>query len=310
LTPSLPASRPSAQAPSPAGPAAPTPPGPTFLGIGAQKCATSWLHDVLGGHPDIFTSVPKEIDFFTARYDHGYEWYRRHFAAGAGARARGEASPSYFYNPGVPERVRAFDPAIRVIVILRDPVDRAFSNHLHELRARHLSSERFEDGLLNNPLYLEQGRYATHLGRWLAVFPREAVLPLIFEEITAAPEQAVRQVYEFLGVDARGRFDASRRSSNESVAYRNEGVQAVLRRGGDALRRAGLGAGLERVKALPPLRRLMEMNKRDLRLSAPPPRPETRARLARELAPEMEALAAMLGRESLPWRSFPARGPA
>jgi hypothetical protein len=283
------------------------PPGPTFLGIGAQKCATSWLHDVLNGHPDIFTSVPKEIDFFTARYDHGYEWYLRHFADGAGARARGETSPSYFYNPGVPERVRLFDPAIRIIAILRDPVDRAFSNHLHELRARHITAERFEDGLLNNPLYLEQSRYATHLGRWLAVFPREAVLPLIFEEITAEPEAAVRQVYEFLGVDPAGRFDASRRSSNESVAYRNEGLQAVLRRGGDALRRAGLGAGLERIKALPPLRGLMEMNKRDLRVSAPKPLPETRDRLARELAPEMEALAALLGRDSLPWKSFPAR---
>ena len=291
--------------------AAPAGASPTFVGIGVQKCATSWLHEVLHGHPDIFTSDPKEIDFFTARYDRGYEWYRRHFAAGEACRARGETSPSYFYNPGVPERIRAFDPGLRLIVIFRDPVERAFSNHLHEIRARNFTaSERFEEGLLNNPCYIEQSRYATHMARWFEVFPREAILPLIFEEITAAPEAAIRQVYEFLGVDPAGHFESSRTRSNESVAYHNEGLQSVLQRGGNALRRAGLGAGLERVKGLTPIRQLMEFNKRDLRLTAPALSPEIRARLAAELAPEMEALAHMLGRKTLPWRSYPARGAA
>jgi len=292
-------------------PTAPSRVTPTFIGIGVQKCATSWLHEVLNGHPDIFTSDPKEIDFFTAHYDRGYEWYRRHFAAGEACRARGETSPSYFYNPGVPERIRAFDSALRLIVIFRDPVDRAFSNHLHEIRAHNFTaSEHFEDGLLNNPCYLDQSRYATHMRRWFDVFPQEAILPLIFEEITAAPEAAVRQVYEFLGVDPAGHFESSRTRSNESVAFHNEGLQSVLQRGGNALRRAGLGAGLERVKQLPPIRRLMEINKRDLRLTAPPMSPESRARLAADLAPEMEALAAMLGRDTLPWRSYPTRGAA
>lgn len=281
--------------------------GPSFIGIGVQKCATSWLHDVLHGHPDIYTSDPKEIDFFTAKYDRGREWYCRHFAKGAECTARGETSPSYFYNPGVPERVHAFDPDIKLIVIFRDPVARAFSNHLHEIRAGNFTQGiAFEDGMRNNPVYVEQGRYATHLSRWLDVFPSSSLLPLIFEEITAEPEKAVRQVYEFLGVDPAGRFDDSRKTSNESVAYRHPGLQSVLWRGGNALRRAGLGAGLERIKSVPPVKKVMTLNKQDLRVAIPPMRPETRAALSAELAPEMARLAAMLGRDSLPWPSYSA----
>ena len=280
--------------------------GPTFIGIGVQKCATSWLHEVLQAHPQIFTSDPKEIDFFTAFYDRGYEWYERHFADGASATARGETSPSYFYHPLAPERIKAYQPDAKLIVIFRDPVDRAFSNHLHELRTWHFtSSERFEDGLRNNPCYLEQSRYAKHMARWFDVFPREQILPLIFEEITQTPDQAIRQVYAFLGVDPEGKVDISRTSSNESVAFKYDRLQKFLQSGGNTLRRAGLGAALERFKGVGPVNYLMNLNKRDLRVEAPPLTDDTRAALAAELEADVRELARLLDRDSFPWRSFP-----
>lgn len=281
--------------------------GPNFIGIGVQKCATSWLHETLNAHPAIFTSDTKEVEFFTAFYDRGYEWYESHFAEGGEAPARGETSPSYFYHPEAPARVRAYRPEMKIIVIFRDPVRRAFSNHLHELRMRHLTSSRaFETGLANNPCYVEQGRYATHMARWVEAFPRTQILALLFEEITADPQSAVRQVYEFLGVDADFTSDDLGRKSNESVAFRYDGLQKTLQRGGHMLRRAGMGSALERVKALPGIRHLMALNKQDLREITPPMQDETRARLAAELAPEMQALAQMLGRDSLPWPNWPA----
>ncbi len=279
---------------------------PTFVGIGVQKCATSWLHEVLNAHDEVFTSDPKETDFFSAFYDRGYEWYETHFAPGRDVTARGETSPSYFYHPAAPSRMKVYNPDLKIIVIFRDPVDRAFSNHLHELRKWHFrSSEFFEDGLLNNPCYLEQSRYAKHLGTWYEYFPQAQILPLIFEEITADPTAAIRQVYQFLGVDLEGKVDLTRKSSNESIAFRNDRLQLSLQKGGNFLRRAGFGAGLEAVKSIPPIRRLMNLNKRDLRVEAPPLSVETRTRLARELAQDMRDLARMLGRESLPWKSFP-----
>ncbi|MFQ6550879.1 sulfotransferase family protein [Aestuariibius insulae] len=280
---------------------------PSFVGIGVQKCATSWLHEVLHTHPEIYMSDPKEIEFFSAFYDRGYEWYGRHFSDSAGAKARGETSPSYFYHPAVPQRIRAYREDMKIIVIFRDPVARAFSNHLHEVRAGHFTaSEAFEDGLANNPCYLEQSRYATHYRRWVEVFPEAQLLPLIFEEIIAEPETAVRQVYEFLGVDPAAEYDRSRKSSNESVAYRNAGLQGVLQAGGHALRRAGLGSKLEAVKEIGPVKRLMELNKRDLRAEVPKPSEALKAQLAEELAGEMRELAGIMGRTSLPWPSYPA----
>jgi hypothetical protein len=278
---------------------------PTFIGIGVQKCATSWLHEVLQAHPDIYTTEPKEVDFFTAFFDRGYEWYGRCFAPGAAAQARGETSPSYFYHPDAPARVRAYDPDMRIIVIFRDPVARAFSNHLHEIRAGHFAaSEDFEAGLRNNPCYVEQGRYATHFARWLDAFPRSQILPLIFEDMTLDPPAAVRQVYAFLGVDPAGAVGLTGRKSNESVAFRHRGLQAALQRGGRLLRRRGLGAPLERFKQTGPVRRIMALNKRDLRREVPPMSAETAARLRAEFSDEIRRLASMLGRETLPWSGF------
>lgn len=280
--------------------------GPTFVGVGVQKCATSWLHETLNSHPGIFTSDTKEVEFFTAFYDRGYEWYERHFADGADAPARGETSPSYFYHPDAPARVRAYDPEMRVIVIFRDPVARAFSNHLHELRAGHLAStDDFDEGLENNPCYLEQSRYAKHFRRWVEAFPPEQILALLFEDIVADPDGSVRRVYAFLGVDADHRVENSGRKSNESVAFRMKGLQATLQRGGHMLRRAGLGEALEKAKGVWGVRQILALNKQDLRRTTPPMREETRAALAAELASDMRELADLLGRESLPWPSWP-----
>lgn len=281
--------------------------GPTFIGIGVQKCATSWLHEALHAHPAIYASEPKEVDFFSAFYDRGHAWYERHFAPGLGRPIRGETSPSYFYHPAAPARAKLYEPALRVVVVFRDPVERAYSNHLHELRAGHLPADAtFEEGLVNNPCYVEQGRYATHLAAWLDAFPREQVLALIMEEVVADPAAAMGALHAFLGADPEAAGPPTTGRQNESVAYRMAGLQGTLQRGGRMMRRAGLEPALEAVKALPPVRRAMAMNKRDLRAEAPPLLPDTRADLARTLAPEMRALAGLLGRGRLPWRSFPA----
>ena len=281
--------------------------GPNFLGIGAQKCATSWLHTVLGGHPDIFTSDPKELDFFTRLYDRGYEWYERRFQDGAGVQMRGETSPSYFYEPSAPNRVRAYREDMRIIAIFRDPVARAFSNHLHEIRKGHFtSSEAFEDGLLNNPLYVEQSLYARHMRSWLDAFPSEQILCLIFEEIVDRRQQSVDQVYEFLGVEPRSATYLLDAKQNESIAHKSDGLQHVLWSGGNVLRRIGLGQPLETFKKMGPVKRALNLNKRDLRAETPPMTDETRARLEEVFADDMAELARQLGRDSLPWRSWKA----
>lgn len=280
--------------------------GPTFIGVGAQKAATTWLHDVLAAHPDVFVSEPKELDFFTSFYNRGHEWYERHFA-GTAAKARGETSPSYLWEPAAPARAHAYNPDLKIVAVLRDPVARAFSNHLHEVRKGHVAPERsFEDAEARNPVYVDQGRYATHLTRWIETFGREAVLILLAEEIAEDPATALDATYAHLGV-AQGvrpaRFDERRHESKTPKLAR---LQAALRAGGDGLRRAGLGEALERAKRFGPVARALALNQRDMRAAVAPMRPETRARLEAVFAPEVRRLAAIMQRESLPWPSWRA----
>ena len=151
---------------------------PTFLGIGAQKCASSWIRNVLHDHPEVFVSHPREVDFFSYHYNRGYTWYERHFDHAGTAKAIGEISPSYFCDPLAPAWVREYKRDVKLILTLRDPIARAFSNHLHEIRMGHFRGAdlRFEAGLESNPMYLFQSRYGTHLANWLREFPKDRVL--------------------------------------------------------------------------------------------------------------------------------------
>src|SRR5262249_43557994 len=177
---------------------------PTFIGLGGQKCASTWVHSVLKDHPDAYVSTPKEIDFFSSFYENGFQWYERSFAGAQHQRAIGEISPSYLPDGNAPARAHEYNPRFRIIVSLRDPVERAYSNHLHEVRLGHYADEdlSFEAGLANNPMYLEQSRYAKHLGRWLRHFPRDQLLVILQEEISADPAQQARRLYQFLGLDS------------------------------------------------------------------------------------------------------------
>ena len=281
----------------------------TFIGIGAQKTASTWLHNALAQMPGVAVSEPKEVDFFSAAFDRGYEWYERHFAAADAAASdgveRGEVSPSYFVDADAPARAAAYNGALKILVTLRDPVERAFSNHLHEVQRGHVSGANldFDTALENNPLYLEQGRYAHHLARWLAHFPRQRVLVLFQEEIRADGAGMARRVAEFLGRPAT--LPLIDRRANESVAYRNRLLGETLWRLGRAARARGLGAAVEAVKTAPGVRHLRAANRREVRADVAPMRAETAARLTAFYAADVAALEGLVGRAP-PWPRFSA----
>ena len=277
--------------------------GPTMIGIGAQKCASSWVHAALGIHPEIGVSEPKEIDFFSYYFDRGYEWYEKFFAQSAAAKVRFEASPSYLHDPRTPERVFAYNPAMKILLMLRDPVERAYSNHLHEVIKGHISPVSFAQGLANNPSYVEQGLYATHLARWLSVFPRDQILVLLAEDIGANPDAAAAAVYAFAGVDQSFTSQVLHERRNESDRARFGQLRRVLRGGGTTLRKLGLEEQLARFKKTGAVARLMQANSVDIRQEIPPMEATSRTQLEAVFAPEITALMGILGRDSLPWTS-------
>ena len=279
---------------------------PTVIGIGAQKCASSWVHSVMGVHPQIGVSDPKELDFFSYYFDRGYAWYESHFDHLSEFAARCDTSPSYFYDPRAAERAWQYNKTLKVIAVLRDPVARAFSNHLHEVIKRHIPPHSFEDGLLNNPTYVEQGRYHTHLSRWVEVFGRDRMLVLVAEDIFANPVQAAAQLYDFLEVDANFVSAVSSEARNISDKARSEGLRRALRGGGDLMRRVGLEEHLARIKSASPVAGLLRMNSVDMRNQIAPMSETTRLRLTDLFASEVADLATLLGRNSFPWPTWEA----
>jgi len=202
---------------------------PNFVGIGAQKCASTWIFQILSDHPDVSLSTKKEIDYFSYRYHNGYQWYENHFPEKAGAKAIGEISPSYFHEPAVPSRLHSYMPDIRIILSLREPVERAISNHNHEVRIRHFMGDdiSFEAGLKNNPMYIEQGMYAQHVSRWLQYFNKNQILVILMDDIKKQPEQVVTDIYNFLDIDSNHTPEFLRKKSNPGHLLKSTSIDKL-----------------------------------------------------------------------------------
>jgi hypothetical protein len=239
---------------------------PDAVIIGAQKCGTSSLHNYLAQHPGVIPPLRKEVHYFDVNFKRGETWYRAHFGRRGEPGLNFDASPYYLFHPLVAGRMHGSLPQAKLIVLLRDPVRRAYSQYWHE-RDKGREPLSFEDALRAEPervdaahrkladgeieasrehqthSYVARGRYAEQLERWLALYPREQLLVLRFEDLVKDPLAVL----------------------NQTLAY--------LR--------------------LPPMQeaRLEARNTRNY----PPMNPETAARLRESFAPENRRLEALLG---------------
>ena len=205
---------------------------PNAIILGAQKAGTTALFALLSRHPMVLTSCIKEVHYFDLQYDRAVDWYRAHFplvreaeevASGNTCPVVLEASPYYLFHPAVPSRIAQIIPDTRFIVLLRDPVARAWSHYWHErtrgyeLRSadaafqseaqrlrgeeeRLLAEPRYRSHAHRHFSYVARGRYATQLERWLGWFPRPQFLVLRSEELFASPAATLSLTLRFLGL--------------------------------------------------------------------------------------------------------------
>jgi hypothetical protein len=201
---------------------------PDFLIVGAQKAGTSSLYAYLAAHPLIAPALAKEIHYFDYNFERGEAWYRAHFPTllekwRGTFRATGEGSPYYLFHPHAASRVRALVPHAKLIVLVRNPVDRAYSHYHHQVRLG-LEPLSFEDALDQEPArlvgefeklladdsfysfnyqnysYCARGMYATQLARWFQLFPREQFLILQSEAFYTNSAQTFERVLDFIHV--------------------------------------------------------------------------------------------------------------
>lgn len=204
-----------------------------FLCIGAQKAGTTALHNLLRQHPDICLPAVKEIYYFSMDrlYRKGTAFYHSYFKTAGPQQIMGEIAPDYLCSVQAPKRIAAYNPAMKLIIMLRDPVDRAYSQYLmkkrngrekrtfsvcveQELTA--LADHRPEGDLYS---YVSRGLYATQLKRYRQHFSKEQLHVLLFEDFIADQQAAVKKIFSFLGVDPEVPIDYNVKS-NEFFAPR------------------------------------------------------------------------------------------
>jgi hypothetical protein len=200
---------------------------PDAMIIGAMKCGTSSLHNYLTQHPGVIAPLRKEVHYFDVEYRRGERWYRANFGRLDQPGLNLDSSPYYLFHPLVPRRAHALVPDARLIVLLRDPVRRAYSHYWHERDKKRetLSFEaaidaeadrlgdagqRLARGEIEQSRahqhysYLARGRYSEQLERWLQVYRREQLLVLKFEDLAKAPMVTLNRTLEFLGLPGMG----------------------------------------------------------------------------------------------------------
>lgn len=203
---------------------------PDFIVIGCQKCATTSLYDYLIQHPDISAATEKEIHFFDSNYNVGITWYRSFFPTVFFKKfskikqrkfVTGEASPMYIFNPVVPKRMSKILPDVKLIAILRNPIDRAYSHYNMQVKngyetlsfeeaikneEKRIEGEREKEERDENYVginlrdfsYLSRGRYAEQLNLWMNYFPKDQFLIIRTEDLEENPTHAMNEIFKFL----------------------------------------------------------------------------------------------------------------
>lgn len=213
---------------------------PDFLIIGGMKCGTSSLFRYLEAHPRVAASRPKEVHYFDDNPDRALNWYRSHFPSRFSKRGRaavrcGEASPYYLFCEKAPGRVKAVLPDARLVVILRDPVARAYS-HYHHVRGNGHDDRSFEqaveaeiahiesdgayplhpthspDHAARRLQYLARGIYVDQLTRWFDRFDSSRVLILRSETMFADPRAVYNETLVFLDLPLHTEIEFNRRN--------------------------------------------------------------------------------------------------
>ncbi len=222
---------------------------PRFLIIGCPRCGTTSLYTFLIQHPDGLSASKKEIHFFDTNYDKGNNWYKKHFTITEGSERKkdlitGEATPYYVFHPHAPYRVKKTLPDAKLIVMLRDPVERAFSHYKHHFKLK-VEPLRFEEAIrveseriagewdkmlqdknydsyaLQMFSYLARGVYVDQLKRWFGHFPREQILVLQSEDFFDNPEKIFLQILRFLGLPDHKLISYKKFNANGSESIPN-----------------------------------------------------------------------------------------
>lgn len=294
---------------------------PNFLIIGAAKAGTTSLWDFLKMHPQVFMPAGiKETHFFAFEgtkpdfrgpgdadaVNRGavtdLETYEGLFEGGAGYRAVGEASTSYLYHPATPGRIKAYIPDAKIIAILRNPIERAFSAYLHHIRDGRETVWDFATALALEPEriaanweqlwhYRSMGMYHSQLVNYYSAFDSSQIRVYIFEDLVADERAVLSDLLRFLGVDDAAGVGLRRLNASSHTRVPRIRVAEASVRGDHLVKRAA-----HRFLPAPVVSRARNLLTRRVELS-----PSVRRMLVETYRDDVEKLAALIDRDLSSW---------
>jgi len=183
-----------------------------FIIIGAAKSGTTWLADMLRQHPKVFIPEWKELHYFNPRFadapelenlNHAkpIEWYLRFFEGATPDQIKGEATPAYMWDEPAAKKIQQFNPNIKLIAILREPVARAFSHYLHWKHKGVVISADFRQGIIEREDILGRGLYYAQLKQYADLFPSENMKIVLFDDLQNDGRKLLEEIEGFLGIE-------------------------------------------------------------------------------------------------------------
>ncbi|MBK8815987.1 MAG: sulfotransferase domain-containing protein [Methylococcaceae bacterium] len=178
---------------------------PDFIIIGAMKCATSSIHTQLALQPGIFMSTPKEPNFFSDddHYARGLSWYESLFAEAKSGDLCGESSTHYTKLPDYPgciARMKAYLPELKLVYVMRHPIDRLVSHYIHQWSQNVFTCD-INQAIDQYEELIAYSSYARQLEPYIQAFGKNNILPVFFEAVKARPQQELQCIANFIGYD-------------------------------------------------------------------------------------------------------------
>ncbi len=261
----------------------------TFVMAGCQRCGTTWVDAALREHPQVFLPEKKQAYFFDENYDKGIDWYLDQFADATDQQtAVGEVATGYCLPHAVPLMAKHL-PDINIIMAMRHPVDRAYSNYQVRKAVRRWSS--FESAIEEAPDFLARSRYIEQIEALLEHYPREQLHLPLYDDLRKDDRAYLASMLEFLDVDPTFVSSQIGQQRNASMfprlrkALTSIGLRPVVK----ALSRSVIGDTIRR------------RNKKRRKPSSTSLNPETRTRLVEYFKPYNDRLAELLGRDLSHW---------
>ncbi len=175
---------------------------PDFIGIGTPRCGTTYLSHLLNQHSDIyFAPYYKEIHYFDNNYHRGLKWYSTFYNNTTNHKSCGDFTPSYMFQEKVISLIKEFNPRVKLIVCVRDPVNRAFSHYMQRNRYQNGKNNFDETIRHNHQDILGYGQYGYQLNQVLKHFSKDQIKIIVFEELIEKPQKILSELFEFLNLN-------------------------------------------------------------------------------------------------------------